>query len=98
MTIDLNSREDIDSGSSIPPLSPPYNQQHHTTFSDEEKVYSPSSSSATTTISTIEMPKKVMYSREDILHENAGKGGIHSARRYFSVKLSNLDNCKFVCF
>lgn len=73
-------REDIDSGSSIPPLSPPYNQQHHTTFSDDEKVYSPKSSSATT-ISTIEMPKKVVYSREDILHENAGKGGVQSARR-----------------
>lgn len=80
--INCNSRDDIDSGSSIPPLSPPYNQTHHnTTFSDDEKAYSPSSSSATTTISTIEMPKKVVYSREDILHENAGKGGVHSARR-----------------
>lgn len=74
-------REDIDSGSSIPPLSPPYNQHHHATFSDDDKIFSPASSTATTTISTIEMPKKVVYSREDILHENAGKGGVHSARR-----------------
>jgi hypothetical protein len=74
-------REDIDSGSSIPPLSPPYNQ-HHAIFSDDEKAYSPTSSTATTTISTIELPKRVVYSREDILHENAGKGGVHSARRF----------------
>lgn len=72
-------REDIDSGSSIPPLSPPYN--HHAIFSDDEKVYSPTSSTATTTISTIELPKRVVYSREDILHENAAKGGAHSGRR-----------------
>lgn len=35
-------------------------------------------------ISTANMPKKVVYSREDILHENAGKGGAQSSRR--SVK------------
>lgn len=89
-------REDIDSGSSIPPLSPPYNQHHHTTFSDDDKVYSASSSSATTTISTIEMPKKVVYSREDILHENAGKGGAHSARRWNIKSRLCLDDHNFV--
>lgn len=36
------------------------------------------------------MPKKVVYSREDILHENAGKGGIHSARRYEINKFTFL--------
>jgi hypothetical protein len=75
-------REDIDSGSSIPPLSPPYNQHQHAIFSDDEKVYSPTSSTATTTTSTIELPKRVVYSREDILHENAAKGGVHSGRRF----------------
>lgn len=83
-------REDIDSGSSIPPLSPPYNQQHHAIFSDDEKVYSPTSSTSTTTISTIEMPKRVVYSREDILHENAAKGGVHSARRFYSELLIKM--------
>jgi hypothetical protein len=73
-------REDIDSGSSIPPLSPPYHQQHIATFSDDDKPFSPTSSTATTTISTIELPKRVIYSREDILHENAGKGGLSSRR------------------
>ncbi|CAO1343516.1 unnamed protein product [Diamesa serratosioi] len=66
-------------GSSIPPLSPPYTQ-HHTVFSDDEKIFSPTSVTATTTVSTVEMPKKVVYSREDLLHENAAKGGL-SARR-----------------
>ena len=75
----LISREDIDSGSSIPPLSPPYTT-HHTVFSDDEKIFSPTSVTATTTVSTVELPKKVVYSREDLLHENAAKGGL-SARR-----------------
>lgn len=73
-------REDIDSGSSIPPLSPPY-LQHHAAFSDDEKQFSPTSSTATTTMSTIELPKRVVYSREDILHENAAKGGSTSSSR-----------------
>ena len=80
LTIENFYREDIDSGSSIPPLSPPYLQQH-TTFSDDEKAFSPTSSTATTTISTIELPKRVVYSREDILHENAAKGGSSSSSR-----------------
>lgn len=79
LVIFLDFREDIDSGSSIPPLSPPYTT-HHTVFSDDEKIFSPTSVTATTTVSTVEMPKKVVYSREDLLHENAAKGGL-SARR-----------------
>lgn len=67
-------REDIDS----PPMSPPYQGA----FSDDEKVMSPTSTT-TTTISMIDVPRKVVYSREDILHENAAKGGGSSVRRLF---------------
>lgn len=50
-------------------MSPPFNQS---VFSDDEKL---NSSSNTTAILTNEQPRKIIYSREDILHENAGKGG-----------------------
>lgn len=59
-------------------MSPPYQG----VFSDDEKIVSPTSTTATTTISTIDTPRKVVYSREDILHENAAKGGgVYSVRR-----------------
>jgi hypothetical protein len=61
------------------PVSPPFSQLHHPSFMDGDKVFSPS---ANFTISTSDMQmKKVVYSREDILHENAAKGGVHPARR-----------------
>jgi hypothetical protein len=73
----IDFREDIIDS---PPMSPPFNQGN---FSDDEKITSPTYRTANTTVLATELPKRIIYSREDILHENAAKGGgsAYSLRR-----------------